>query len=59
MADHFLLPQLLPLLYLRLLPETLLGGGNIFRTLLLDTRATFILKINILMVTENHSPLIN
>lgn len=64
MADHFLLPRLLLLLYLHLLPETLLGGGegggqNTFRTLLLDARAILILKNNILMVTENHSPFIN
>lgn len=44
MADHFLPPQLLLLLYLHLLPETLLGGKNIFRTLPLHVRATFILK---------------
>lgn len=35
------------------------GGQNTFRTLLLDARAILILKNNILMVTENHSPFIN
>lgn len=59
MVGHFLPLQLLLLLYLHLLPETLFWKGKNFKTHLLNIRTILTLKINNLMDNENCSPPLN